>query len=197
MQWFSWQCWQKSLQQSWQQSLQGGCCRGNNITNMQCFSCQCWQQSLQQCYVDNNPSKVVVVVAGQDVLPHYTTLCLFCLKVLEEEEKLKESALVLCSSFSDKLTKLIKLSYRKCSSFCDQLIKLCNKAAHRTCSKKRPEIKSFCLSRPFWTIWCCIGIPLIAVWCHVTKQCDDSTYHHSLTERVLDCKTTNQCQSCL
>ena len=180
MQWFSWQCWQKSLQQSWQQSLQGGCCRGNNITNMQCFSCQCWQQSLQQCYVDNNPSKVVVVVAGQDVLPHYTTLCLFCLKVLEEEEKLKESALVLCNSF------------------CDELIKLCNwKLSYRTCSKKRPEIKSFCLSRPFWTIWCCIGIPLIAVWCHVTKQCDDSTYHHSLTERVLDCKTTNQCQSCL
>ena len=27
--------------------------------------------------LDNNPSKVVVVVAGQDVLPHYTTLCLF------------------------------------------------------------------------------------------------------------------------
>ena len=51
--------------------------------------------------VDNNHSKVVVVVAGQDVLPHYTTLCLFCLKVLEEEEKLKESALILCSSFSD------------------------------------------------------------------------------------------------
>ena len=58
--------------------------------------------------LDNNPSKVVVVVAGQDVLPHYTTLCLFCLKVLEEEEKLKESALVLCNSF------------------CDELIKLCN-----------------------------------------------------------------------
>ena len=56
--------------------------------------------------LDNNPSKVVVVVAGQDVLPHYTTLCLFCLKVLEEEEKLKESALVLFSSFSDQLIKL-------------------------------------------------------------------------------------------
>ena len=67
--------------------------------------------------VDNNPSKVVVVVAGQDVLPHYTTLCLFCLKVLEEKEKLKESALTLCSSFSDQLMKLCnwKLSYRNCS----------------------------------------------------------------------------------
>ena len=168
MQWFSWQCWQKSLQQSWQQSLQGGCCRGNNITNMQCFSCQCWQQSLQQCYVDNNPSKVVVVVAGQDVLPHYTTLCLFCLKVLEEKEKLKESALVLCSSFSDKLTKLIKLSYRKCSSFCDQLIKLCNKAAHRTCSKKDQRLNHFAWAGPFERSD--VALEFLWSWCGVMLQ---------------------------
>ena len=37
------------------------------------------------------PSKVVVVVAGQDPLLHYTTLCLFCLKVFWRRKRARRS----------------------------------------------------------------------------------------------------------
>ena len=52
-----------------------------------------WSQCWWQKWKDWEPKVVHVVVAGQDPLLHYTTLCLFCLKVSLEGEKGKVPAL--------------------------------------------------------------------------------------------------------